>query len=73
MLPAILQPYAKRKVRVVAGYGDPELWALVELKHGKQHWELGPWTDVLRELFTCELSIEDWTASRQESTVDPCS
>lgn len=71
-LPAILQPYAKRKVRVVAGYGDAELIALTELKDpARKHWRMGTWCDAMVEVLACELSIEDWTAQLEASRVKP--
>ena len=67
-----LQPYAQRKVRVVAGYGDAELWALVEIaSNGCKVWDLQTWQDYVELVMSVEDTVEDWTAKTIRSRVKP--
>lgn len=74
MVPDILKPYLQRKVRVVAAYGEPELWALIDLLTGGQTmWAYEDYQHYYMLVTKCELPIADWTAQLQESKFDPCS
>lgn len=69
-IPKVLEPYADRKVRVVAKYGEPELWALIDIISGGQHaFDLGGYKETLRAIDSCEMSIKDWTNAIAEGKV----
>lgn len=69
-VPKILEPYADRKVRVVAKYGEKELWGLINIiSGGRRVFNLYDYEEILRTIDSCEMSIQDWTNSIAEGKV----
>jgi hypothetical protein len=52
-------PFAQRKVRAVANYGEEQLVALSEIAtRGKKHWDVGEWDRAFKGIMSCEDTVE---------------
>lgn len=64
-LPPCLVPFAQRKVRAVANYGEEQLIALSEIAAGnKKHWALGEWEACFKGIMACDDTVEVFAARK---------
>lgn len=64
-LPECLVPFAQRKVRAVANYGEEQLIALSEIAAGgKKHWDVGEWDRCFRGIMSCEDTVEQFAVKK---------
>lgn len=71
MLPKSLEPHRNRDVRNVAR-SSVLCQELAQVKYaGRRDWTYHEWNAFLRELDSCDDTVEQWAANLQE--IDPCS
>jgi hypothetical protein len=64
-LPPILAPYADRKVRAVAAYGEAELNALIGVaSHGRKDWTPADWGAYYYEAMRCDDTVAQFAARK---------
>jgi hypothetical protein len=58
-------PFADRKVRTVANYGEEQLIALSEIAAGgKKHWDVGEWEVCFRGIMKCDETVAQFAARK---------
>lgn len=68
-LPPELEPYAQRLVRCVVD--QVPLFAMAEIANpGRRQWVPAEWSDFLRSLDRCDLTVAEWARKQHLHRVD---